>query len=186
MKQTPIHFKLVLVFVIFAIVISCGLTIIFYNTAKNKLLIDIRTRLRDVATLAALQVNSEIHKTLHKRTQENSKSYRIIKNSLQKVRDSATDIKYIYTMRLRDNGEIYFVVDAEENPQEIAHLNETYDDASHYLQNNFKTMRKTVVEKDFYKDEWGTWLTGYAPVYDKLGNRECIVGIDISAKKVQN
>ena len=35
-----------------------------------------------------------------------------------------------------------------------------------------------------YSDEWGTWLTGYVPIYDSDGNRIAILGIDVRTKEI--
>ena len=184
MKKISIQYKLMIVLVIFVMLSTGSLTWIFYSKAKNRLLDDTRTRLRDIASISALQIDTDYHRMLIDREQEQSEAYRAIKKSMQRLRDSSTDIKYIYTMRYDGSGTIRFVVDAEENPQDIAHLGEIYDDASDYLRSHIAGMRQTLVEKNFYTDEWGTWLTGYAPVYNSAGGIECILGIDIAADRV--
>ncbi len=182
--KISIQYKLMIVLVIFVVLATGFLTWVFFGKAKRRLLDDTRTRLRDVASIAALGIDTSLHQTLLSRDQEQSEAYRVIKKKMQMIRDSSTDIKYIYTMRYEAPGTIRFVVDAEENPQEIAHLGEVYDDPSDFLKDHIADMRQTIVEDDFYTDEWGTWLTGYAPVYKETGEVECILGIDVSADKV--
>jgi nitrate/nitrite-specific signal transduction histidine kinase len=48
----------------------------------------------------------------------------------------------------------------------------------------FPTLDYAVAEEEFYTDRWGTWLTAYAPFYNSDGEREGILGIDISAATV--
>ncbi len=184
MRKVSIQYKLMIVLVVFVMLSTGTLTWIFYGKAKNRLLEDTRTRLRDIASIAALEIDAGLHETLTDQTQEESEAYRSVKKTMQRMRDSSTDIKYIYTMRYDDSGAIRFVVDAEENPQDIAHLGEIYDDASEFLQNHIAEMEQTLVEENFYSDEWGTWLTGYAPVYNRAGKIECILGIDIAADSI--
>ncbi len=40
------------------------------------------------------------------------------------------------------------------------------------------------MDEQFYSDQWGTFLSGYAPVYTSDGRLECILGIDINADDV--
>jgi GAF domain-containing protein/HAMP domain-containing protein len=87
-------------------------------------------------------------------------------------------------MRQDPDGNILFVVDAEESEEDISHLGDIYDDAGPILVDNFATMQQPMVEEDFYTDKWGTWLTGYAPFYTSDGRREGILGMDISSAKV--
>jgi methyl-accepting chemotaxis protein len=139
----------------------------------------------DKASIAALQIDAEKHSLLKNQEQENSLEYQNIKKTLQQIRDSVSDIHYIYTMREDEKGNIIFIVDAEENPEEISHLGEKYFDASPLLKKNFNRLNTAMVEDDFYTDRWGTWLSGYAPFYDKNGKREGVLGVDIKAEKIK-
>jgi signal transduction histidine kinase/CheY-like chemotaxis protein len=103
---------------------------------------------------------------------------------LQRIRDAGEGYRYVYTVRRNADGRITFVVDAEDNPANLAHLGEHYDDASPTLVANAATLDEPLVEEEFYTDKWGTWLTGYAPVYRADGQREVILGMDIAAETV--
>ena len=103
---------------------------------------------------------------------------------MQRIRDAGKGYRYVYTVRPNADERIFFVVDAEDNPADLAHLGEHYDDASPTLVANAATLDQPLVEKEFYTDKWGTWLTGYAPVYRSDGQCEVILAMDIAAETV--
>ena len=176
--------KLALVFCLFAVLVSGATAYSFYRTAKHQVVEDIRQRLYDIVAIAPQVIDVEKHSKLTDPSQEGSEEYLSIKKKLREVRDAATDVHFIYTMRLGPEGKIVFVVDAESNPDDIAHLGEIYDDPSEMLKKNFASLSQPVVEASFYTDEWGTWLSGYAPFFNKDGSRAGVLGVDISAATV--
>ena len=176
--------KLAISFAVLAVV-SIGLTTFFYyQNTRTQLRRDIRDRLHDAVAIAALQVDAQKHSELTDPTQEGNETYIQLKKTLQEIRDSGTDFYFVYTMRQDAQGNIMFIVDAEESEEDISHLGDVYDDASPWLLANFPSIESSLVEDELYTDKWGTWLTGYAPIYTPDGRREAILGIDISAENV--
>jgi GAF domain-containing protein/HAMP domain-containing protein len=166
------------------LVVTLSLSALYFD-ARTRIRQDVRQRLHDIVSIAAQQIDADAHSTLTDPDQENSTTYLQVKHTLQQVRDIGSDLYYVYTMRLDADGRIRFVVDAEENPDEIAHLDEVYDDASDMIEANIVTLDHPIVEEEFYTDKWGTWLTGYAPFYRPDGRREGVLGIDIKADRVK-
>ncbi len=156
-----------------------------YFTARAQVREDVRQRLYDIVSIAAPRVDAEAHSQLTDAAQEESQTYAQVQQTLRRIRDVSSDLYYVYTMRLNDAGEIEFVVDAEEDPAEIAHLGEIYEDASPLLRENIATLDQPIVEEEFYTDQWGTWMTGYAPFYRADGQREGILGADIRVDRVR-
>jgi methyl-accepting chemotaxis protein len=99
---------------------------------------------------------------------------------LKTVRISATDVRFLYTMRANEKGEAVFVVDAEEDPAQMSHLGDVYADASASLLKNIVSLKDVSVNTKFETDQWGTWLTGYAPLIDSKGRFEGLVAADVS------
>ena len=180
----PLRAKLALGFTLLA-VLALGLTsYIYYHNTKALLLQDIRERLRDAVSIGALQVDAVAHSQLTNPSQEGQPTYLELKKTLQKIRDAGTDFVFVYTMKQDAQGNIIFVVDAEEHEEDLSHLGDIYDDASPWLQENFPSIQEPLVESQFYTDQWGTWLTGYAPIYTPEGRREAVLGVDIAADDV--
>ncbi len=164
---------------------SALLTLALFTAARRQLREGIRRQLCDIANIAALQIDSQTHAQLVSRDQENSLEYFRIKWSLQKIRKSCPDIRYIYTWRFNDAGQLVFVVDAETNPDEISHIGDIYhcrDEAA--LIRKLTNLKGPAADEAFTADQWGTWLSGYAPFYTKDGRREGILGIDMAAADV--
>ncbi|MET0093235.1 MAG: EAL domain-containing protein [Sedimenticola sp.] len=172
-------------FTVLILVVSLIMTGLYSWQLQNQLRQDAREKLRDIVAVAALQIDAEAHNTLRLPEQEGNPTYLRLRGDLQKIRDTATGIRYVYTMVPGADGQIMFVLDAETNPEEIAHLGDLYDDASELLKENFVTLDRPLVENDFYTDKWGTWLTGYAPFYTSDGKRAGVVGIDIEDRNIQ-
>jgi methyl-accepting chemotaxis protein len=88
----------------------------------------------------------------------------------------------LYTMRQNDQGEIYFVVDGSD-PDPIR-IGKVYSDPGPALAVNIATMREVVVEPDFYTNEWGTFLSAYAPIHRSDGQLDGVLAIDMPADNV--
>lgn len=176
--------KVAICITIVALLTSTIVTVALYINARNQLRQEIRERLLDLVGISALQIDAYSHATLTNRDEENSLTYNEIKIVLQKIRERGTDIRYVYTMRQNPQGQIIFVVDAESNPDQVSHIGDVYTDAGPFLKSNFTTLDKPSIEPNFYSDQWGTWLTGYAPFYKPDGTRDGILGMDITASRV--
>ncbi len=179
-----IHHKLSIVFILFTAVTVGGALFVMYDVAKEQVNSDIRKRLRDIVGLAATTIDADLHDTLRRRKQEEDSAYVSIKACLGRIRDASSDIKYIYTLRKGPQDEIIFMVDAEEKMDDWVHLGTIYHNAGPSLVKNFNTLDAPLIEDEFYTDEWGTWLSGYAPFYNRKGERVGILGVDIAATKV--
>jgi len=180
----PLRAKLALGFSLLAVLALGLISYIYYHNTKALLLQDIRERLRDAVSIGALQVDAVAHSQLTNPSQEGQPTYLELKKTLQKIRDAGTDFVFVYTMKQDAQGNIIFVVDAEEHEEDLSHLGDIYDDASPWLQENFPSIQEPLVESQFYTDQWGTWLTGYAPIYTPEGRREAVLGVDIAADDV--
>jgi methyl-accepting chemotaxis protein len=151
----------------------------FYHSQVRE---DFRENLLHTVSLAALQINGDEFGLIQTSTDKKQPEFEGIKQTLIRIHDAANGIEYPYTMRLNDKGEIYFVVDsADDDP---AALGEIYNDPGAALKTNFATLSGPIVEPDFYTDEWGTWLSAYAPIYRSNGQIDGVVGIDILADAV--
>ncbi len=179
-----LHHKFALAFFMVSVAITGLITFVLYRTAQEKVFQDIRERLKDIVSVASLAIDPETHAGLTSPSQENSPGYRAVKSVMQTIRDGSLDIHFVYSMRKGTGKEIRFVVDAESDPNAIAHLNEVYDDPGPVLRKHFTDMAGPMVEQTLYTDEWGTWLSGYAPFYHGDGRRVGVLGIDISAGTV--
>jgi len=183
-RYVRLQTKLAASFSLVAIIASALLTSVLYLTVKARIRQDIRQRLYDIVNIAALQVDANAHATLVDPAQEGGETYMRIKRVLQNIRDRVTDIRFVYTWRRDANGRLIFIVDAETDPEEISHLGDVYDSGEPYILAQLATLDYTMVDEEINTDQWGAWLSGYAPFYRSDGGMEGILGIDIAASKV--
>ncbi len=168
--------------------LACSL---LYFSGTNAIQDEIRGNLMRVAKSAALLVDPELHRTFHDPSQESTEDYERAVAPLRKFVNSDGAYKYVYTF-VEDKGQIRFVLDptAEgdadgDGVDDKSHIMELYDE------DNMENMRRTArdhvatADSELSTDAWGTFLSGYAPVFDKKGNYVASVGVDTSAERYE-
>ncbi len=181
--RLTLQLRLTLAFVAVGIVMALLVTIGMYAGTQYYLRQELNTRLQDVAALAALRIDRATHAAIQSAEQPERLA---LQQELRVFRSTVTDVRYIYTMRKNAAGQIYFVIDAGEGTGDEAEYGELYLETSPVLLAQFDTMTGPVVETDYYTDRWGTWLSGYAPIFDANGAHQGVVGVDISASVVRS
>jgi GAF domain-containing protein/HAMP domain-containing protein len=175
-------------FAVIGSVVAGIVTLGLLLATRAQILTQIQQRALTAARLTALQQNGDLHSTLREPEDADSVNYLAIKNRLGQIARSDPDITSIYTMRMDENNNIYFVVDyVRPDLAEIrspAKLGEFYIDASAFLVANMRNMREPMVESEVYTDSWGTVLSAYAPFYRSDGSLEGVIGLDISANAI--
>ncbi len=171
-------------FSVLAIVaIAIVTTVLFFNF-RNEIREDVRQRLRNMVSIAALQQDGDLHAEIQNPGDENSEAYQAIKGNNFAILATDPDIAYIYTMRSDEQGNIYFVVDTGPPGADTAAALEPYPDAGEALAANFVLLEETIAEVDPYTDEFGTFYSAYAPFYRSDGTREGVIGMDIRVDTV--
>jgi adenylate cyclase len=138
------------------------------------------------ATTAAL-IDPEPLKVIETRSDETNPGYLEVKNELLKARDANRRqdifIKFLYTIKPNPENpsQLIFLVDPETDPSLVSHAGDVMQnpyvgDIVHHLRDYFSPGR-------FVIDQWGVWISGFAPVYDKDGNYVATVGADIAAQR---
>ena len=173
---------LAIAFTVSGTLISAFIIIILYSNFRSDLRDELKNRLVSITTIAALQQDGD---TLLKVAARNDEYYRIINEHNLKIRSADSDLVFVYTMRKNTQG-IYFVVDANLPSDEgVSDFGQIYEEPSSTLEDNFDSINQTIIEPDFYTDEYGTFLSAYAPIYTSTGERAGVLGIDIAANNVR-
>lgn len=106
--------------------------------------------------------------------------YAMIKNSLEKFKESHADIRFAYLLTQK-NGKIYFMVDSEApDSAEYSPPGQEYYEATAMDRQPFLDGKSILTEPA--KDRWGTWVSALVPVKD-LHSEEIIalLGVDYPA-----
>ncbi len=90
---------------------------------------------------------------------------------------------YIYTLG-RDGDDIFFIIDADmdDYPDDFVEIGYEYQ-WEEGMEEAFAG--ETTYTPDPYTDEWGTFMTGYAPVYNSSGEVVAIAAVDLDYSRIQ-
>ena len=178
--------KLVLIIFLLWITGSATLVALSYKTASEQQMESIRTRVRDYAALGVLSISAEDHRLLQNPEDEDGEVYTRLAETLRSIQKNSSDIYFVYTARKNEQGEIAFVCDAEASAEERSHLGEVYNEASPLMLQAADGVQEAVVEDQFYRDQWGTFLSAYAPIRTTDGKLDGILGLDIAVDSVDD
>jgi adenylate cyclase len=169
--------KLTLSFVVLILLISGMAFLYTFNETKKALKEQMRTELMSVASAVAVNLNGDIHAGI-KPGDEGTPAFQAIGQALLKVQEANDHITYIYTMRKTGEGAV-FVVDPDD--EEPAKIGELYEETNDEMLAGFE---RPSADNEYVTDQWGTFLSGYAPIRDSLGNSVGLVGVDMTSKDV--
>jgi len=177
-KLKGIQAKLVIYFVLLSFVITLVTGIIQYYGDSKKIVEDTRKDVTILASAAALLIDGDSHQKLTKPKDELSNTFKIIKSKMQDFKKD-TGVTYVYTLVQQGDNKTQFVIDAAES--DAANLGYGYD----YLPIMKSAFNgSAAADEEMYTDEWGTFLSGYAPIKNSQGEVVAIVGVDIDASEI--
>ena len=172
-------FKIVGSISLVVIVLSFILCLIISNTVSNSVQQSLSNWLKNTAAMSSQMLDGDLYTTFTDESQMDSDEYLQEVTKLRKIQNSM-NITYVYTFRM--NGEkIEFVLDADDS-EEQASIGEEYD----YLEEEMEIAFNGTpsVGKEPYTDDFGTFLSAYAPILNSNGDVVGIVGADIDASEI--
>lgn len=113
-----------------------------------------------------------------------NKHYLSLQNSLKKIKKELNLPEEIYTLNRIDSNKAIFGVMTNVNPFSGDTLNLTSDIARNYINDVYKT--KESIHTDIYEDQYGTWISGIAPIFDNNGNVISILQADHELNYIQS
>ena len=174
---------------ILALTAAVGIAGVWY-VAGEHLRAEVRDDLVRLATVVAANLDADLHDSLTDPGQMDGEDYKRALIPLRAMRAKASGIKYVYTMVRRDD-KIRFVLDAAEpgdhdgdGVEDRSALGEIYEDIDPGMLIAFGDASqpgRAVASEEPYKDKWGSFMTGYAPIYNSHGQQSGVVGVDLLA-----
>jgi len=159
---------------------SLTLTVVFLNF-RSQLRDSLRQRLISIVSLAALQQDGDAFQSVQS---EQDPAYISTWSRNTAILESDPDLVFVYTMRYDEQG-LYFVVDAgDPNSDLFSNYGVRYESPGQGLLENYKTISEPFSEPDFYQDEYGFFLSAYAPIVDSQGQVVGIIGADMAAGEI--
>lgn len=177
-KLRSIQGKLIINFVMLIFIISLVSGAIQYKISSERLLKDTRLEVTKLASVAALLIDADKHQKLTTPQDQLSNAYKEIRTRMRDFQKES-GVTYIYTLVQNGDDKTSFVIDAAE--EDAADLGYEYE-YSPTMKNAFNGTASA--DNQMYTDEWGTFLSGYAPLINSEGKVVAIVGVDIDANDI--
>jgi len=170
------------------LLVATGAVLLNFHVTMTRQADDsMRNSLRRAAFACALSIDPEVHRSLTEAHQEGSPPYEEACRYLQNAKESMEGpekFRFVYTCVMREGG-VYFILDPTpsgdadgDGLDEKSHLMQPYPDACQELITTLKTGEVTVM-KIPQSDQWGTFLSGYAPITDASGKLIAAAGVDM-------
>jgi len=173
--------KLILGFSLIAAFASLITSIATYTNTQHQLIENFRRRVLTAVSITALEQNGD---EFEKITSASDPLYEKFRLKNFEILKSDPDFVFVYTMR-KDAQGIYFVVDGNDpNTEGFSPYGERYLEPSTLLVDNFDSMARPIVEPDIYTDEYGSFLSAYAPIFSSDSRQVGVVGVDIAADAI--
>lgn len=180
-KRMTLRTKLIIGFSLIATFASLITALAVYTTTQRQFFENFRRRVLTAVAITALQQNGDEFERVASGSEP---LYEKIRLQNLKILRSDPDFVYVYTMRKDPQG-IYFVVDGNELDAEgFSAYGDRYLEPSPFLVKNFESMTQPIVEPEIYTDEFGSFLSAYAPILASDGRQVGVVGMDIAAGTV--
>ena len=176
-----LQFQLTLSLVGLVVLISGALTAFQFFRYKADLDNDLRKNLLHQVTIGALSIDGDAHELINVNTDMASPEYLKVITPMKKFQETNPDLYYVYTVKPDGQGGWMFIADTSDDPSLIE---SPVEDLSQTLADNPDGFEEPVVEKEYYTDEWGTWLTGYAPIRDNSGTIVAYLAFDIAQSTI--
>jgi len=197
-SESPIYVGiLVLLFSIITIVLASR---ILYGHTVNLLVNNLRERIVGISITAATHINAADLEVLQKKEDWIKPEWQKVVNYLHEVKYQNKDVVFVYIFRKTKNNSdsMEFIADADSidpyayvdvnrdgkmDPQGADKLQwpgQPYPEAK-YIPEAFEAYDRALASKKLYSDNYGTVITGYAPIKDKDGNTVAVLATDMNA-----
>jgi len=156
-----------------------------HNFASDDIESAVRRSLQCVAIAAARTVPVEAHAQIHDAADEASPAYQQAVAPLEQLQRTLPDIRYVYTFRQSADG-IVFVVDPTTETAPVSRPDDHTPPGTPYTPTDAAMIdaiarHAATASGEVYTDHWGSFVSGYAPVFAANGSVECFVGVDMDA-----
>lgn len=168
--------------VIFTTLFNAGISSLH---VKNLIGQTIREKLHVAVGIGAMQINGDLHSRITRPEDTRTEEYKSLFKQLKNIRNINPDIKNVYTIRQNQDGSAYFVVDSDPKASERATIGHKVIEITPAIKEAFAAKNKVVVENSYFTDEWGTFVSGFAPISTSSGTFEGLLGMDVMAETVQ-
>jgi len=174
-----------------ATVIGCvvvGIIIFFvyliYMKSLDMMADEIKRGLISSVSAAATTIDGDLHGTFNEKTDRQDPIYLKTIKPLEAIRQASTGVRYLYT-NIKVGDKVYFILnpspqndnDKDGKADLAPALMDEYIDPANALLIALTELKVTVTQEP-YIDEWGTFISAYAPIKDSNGKVVGTLGMD--------
>lgn len=190
------------VILVISLIITVLVSAILYYQIQTILKDRLRERIISIVRTASTQFESEELSLINEKNDYTTEKYKNIIFRLNKIRSNNPDISFIYILRKTENPNIVtFVADADSldpalkvdlnndgllnEEDELKFPGDEYDISDNDALRNLGFSIPTA-DAELTADQWGNFLSGYAPIENKNGQSIESIGIDVEVSDYSN
>ncbi len=194
--------KLIAVLVVLFVLAFAAIYYWLNGFVTNLAMRNLQTNLIATAKTAASGIDGDVHLKLFESGTIDDPDYTVIANFLRSVKKTNPQASGMYTYVELPNepGQVRLVVSAalppgsvdpsstasgvgqcKVPPSQRPALGEVYSDTSPAM---MAGVSQAGADTTLWTDDWGTWLSGYAPIYNSRNEAVGAVGVDMCARDV--
>lgn len=156
----------------------CVIAWYMYEGSKAILFEEIRSGLARSAKFAAAQIDGDVHDQFRGEALNTTAEYLEANQLLLSLTAADKDLAYAYTV-IEVADKFYLVLDTDVPEDASDNLALTpYEDAPENLISALRE-QKALTANTPYTDQWGTFISSYAPFYNSKGKFSGVVGVDL-------
>ena len=147
---------------------------------------ELQSKVIAVSATTATTINGDDLKKIQNPDDQKTEVFKQIRDQLRAARNANRTadiyIKFLYITRPdpKDPKKFIFVVDPEENEADFSPVGT--DNPGTAADKLYDHLLEGYSNEELVTDPWGTWLTGYSPIFDSQKKYVASVGADISAE----
>lgn len=166
-------------FVAFSVSVITGYVV--YQSAAEGLKKEVQAYLLSLAGTASELTDGDLHQQITRPEDKGSAIYEKVREPYFKILRANPNIAFIYTVIWKDE-KVFLIMDSKiikpGEKDDTSDVMKEYTSATEIMKQAL-TEKRAMVENDSYSDEWGTFLSGYAPIYNSKHEYLGLVGADI-------
>lgn len=178
--------KLTVSFLLLILFVSMGTFLFTVQEAKTALTDQMKEELFLTSKVMSSQIDGDLLYQINGKEDTENEAFMQVYKKLDELRgDNGEIITYLYVLRLDEEGNARFIVDGAylTGGAIDVYADQLYEDAP--IEDIRKGSAAPHVSDEPYTDEWGTFMTGYAPIYDSSGNVAGVLGVDFDIATVK-
>ena len=163
------------------IILTCTIVIEANNqfsTSSQIVMSRIYQETTNIAQYTALTISGDLTNSLNP-GDEDTEAFQKLNEQLWNIQNLHPHVTFVYVFRLMD-GEVTFVLDSEYGKNDFSEplIGYKYEFPHQEIYDAF--CGNVTYTRDFHSDEWGTYISSFAPLYSSDGEIVGIIGVDMS------